>query len=913
LSLPPTDVVLRDGSTVRVRPVRTDDADAVLAFLEAMSPESRRLRFFSAAADLRGAAHSAASVTERRGFGLVATTGDPPSIVAHAAYERIDDDRAEVAFEVADSLRGRGLGTLLMAHLAGAARDQGISSFYADVLPENRRMLEVFQESGFPVELERTREGIGVELPTRLSLEALEAFEERERIAATAAMRHFLEPGSVAVVGASRREGSVGGAVLGSILRSGFGGPVYPVNPRAQIVAGQRAYPSVSDLPEVPELVVVAVPARHVPDVARDCAMRGVSALLVLSAGFAEAGVEGAALQDELVAVCRAAGIRLVGPNCLGLMGRRRPLDATFVPHAAPPGRVALLSQSGGVGLALIEQAAALGLGLSSFVSIGNRPDISANDVLGYWEDDDTTDVVLLYLESFGNPRNFVRLARRLARRKPIVALRAGRSGAGARAAASHTGAVVAASDAGIEALFGQAGIVRADSLGELFDVAALLASRPPPSGRRVAVVTNAGGPAILCADACEAGGLVLPEPSDALRVRLAEHLPAHASTRNPVDMLAAAGAKEFDTVLRTLADSGEVDALVALFTAALSATADEVQEAIDAVAGNLAVPVVSVVFGAGAAQPEGAGAVRFSYPEAAARALSAVARLAEWRRAAPDDPPVFDDARPGEATELLAAAVSEGDRWLSDAEVSRLLEAWGVPLVETVRAATPAEAGRAAATLGGPVALKAVGEGIVHKTDLGAVQTGLEGEEAVRRSAQSMSRRLRRRGLPPGGFVVQRYVTGGVEMLAGITVDPLLGPLLACGAGGTVVELIGDVSVRLAPIGAREAAEMVRSLSTFPLLDGYRGARPADVPALEDLLTRLGALAAAHPEIVELDCNPVMVLERGAVVVDARVRVAPPGPRPLWPALGAEPPSVSSFHGPTRRHGAEAAGTGTP
>jgi acyl-CoA synthetase (NDP forming)/ribosomal protein S18 acetylase RimI-like enzyme len=913
VTLPPTDVVLRDGSTVRVRPVRTDDADAVLAFLEAMSPESRRLRFFSAAADLRGAAHRAASVTERRGFGLVATTGDPPSIVAHAAYERIDDDRAELAFEVADSLRGRGLGTLLMAHLAGAARDQNISSFYADVLPENRRMLEVFQESGFPVELERTREGIGVELTTQLSLEALEAFEERERIAAAAAMRHFLEPESVAVVGASRREGSVGGAVLGSILRSGFAGPVYPVNPRAQIVAGQRAYASVSELPEVPELAVVAVRAESVPDVARDCAMRGVSSLLVLSAGFAEAGAEGAGLQDELVAVCRAAGMRLVGPNCLGLMGRRRPLDATFVPHAAPPGRVALLSQSGGVGLALIEQAAALGLGLSSFVSIGNRPDISANDVLEYWEDDDSTDVVLVYLESFGNPRNFVRIARRLARRKPIVALRAGRSGAGARAAASHTGAVVAASDAGIEALFGQAGIVRADTLGELFDVGALLASQPPPSGRRVGLVTNAGGPAILCADACEAGGLVLPEPSEDLRARLAEHLPAHASTRNPVDMLAAAGPEEFDAVLRTLAGSGEVDALVALFTPALNATADAVQDAIDAVARDVAVPIVSVVFGATDAKEDGGGAAQFSYPEGAARALSAVARLAEWRQAPPDDPPHFGDARPGEATELLAAAVSEGGRWLSDAEVTGLLEAWGVPLVETVRAATPAEAGRAAATFGGPVAVKAVGEGILHKTDLGAVQTGLEGEQAVRRSAQGMSRRLRRRGLPPGGFLVQRYVTGGVEMLAGITVDPLLGPLVACAAGGTVVELIGDVSVRLAPIGSREAAEMVRSLSTFPLLDGYRGARPADVSALEDLLTRLGALAAAHPEIVELDCNPVMVLERGAVVVDARVRVAPPGPRPLWPALGAEPPAVGSFHGPTRRHGAEAARTGTP
>ena len=913
VTLPPADVVLRDGSTVCVRPVRADEADALRAFLEGMSPESLRLRFFTAAADLSGAARWATSVGERRGLGLVATTGDPARIVAHAGYERIDGDRAEVAFEVADSLRGRGLGTILMAHLAGAARDQGISRFTADVLPENRRMLDVFREAGFPAEITRTREGIGVELTTALSLEALERFEERERTAVAAAIRHFLEPASVAVVGASRRDGSVGAAVLESILRSGFDGPVYPVNPHAATVAGLPAHASVADLPEAPELVVVAVRADRVPDVARDCAVREVRALLVLSAGFAEAGPGGTLLQDELVAICRAAGMRLVGPNCLGLMGRRRPLDATFVPHAPPPGRVALLSQSGGVGLALIEQATALGLGLSSFVSIGNRPDISANDVLEYWEDDDSTDVVLVYLESFGNPRNFVRIARRLARRKPIVALRAGRSGAGARAAASHTGAVVAASDAGIEALFGQAGVVRAETLGELFDIGVLLASHEPPAGRRVGIVTNAGGPAILCADACEAGGLVLPEPSAGLRARLADALPDHASTRNPVDMLAAAGPREFDTVLRALADSGEVDALVALFTPALSATAAEVRDAIDAVARQVAVPVASVVFGSEAAERPVGGAALFSYPEGAARALSALGRLAEWRQGRSDDPPAYDDARRGEATELLAAAVSEGERWLSDAEAAGLLDAWGIRLVETVRAASPAEAGRVAATLGGTVALKAVGEGIVHKTDLGAVQIGLEGEEAVRRSAQGMSRRLRRRGLPPRGFLVQRHVSGGIEMLAGITADPLLGPLVACAAGGTVVELLGDVSVRLAPVGPGEAADMIRSLSTFPLLDGYRGARRADVTALEDLVTRLGALAAAHPEVVELDCNPVMVLEHGAVVVDARVRVAPPGPRLPWPALGAEPPTLRSPYGPERRERAEAGPSAEP
>ena len=905
---PQAQVVLRDGSTVCIRQVSAADGDALLAFLEGMSAESRRLRFFTAGADLHAAARWAADAERRDGLGLVATTGDPPVIVAHAACERIDADRAEVAFEVADSLRGRGLGTILMAHLADAARDRGISGFFAEVLPENRRMLEVFRESGFPAEVTRSGDGLAVELTTELSLEALERYEERERGAASAAVRHFLEPASVAVVGASRRLGSVGAAVLESVVRSGFDGPVYPVNPHARKLHGLRAYGSVAELPEPPELAVVAVSAAGVPGVARDCALRGVRALLVLSAGFAEAGVEGAALQDELLAICRASGMRLVGPNCLGVMGMRRPIDATFVPHAAPSGRVALLSQSGGVGLALIEQAAHLGLGLSSFVSIGNRADISANDVLEYWEEDESTDVVLLYLESFGNPRNFVRIARRLARRKPVVALRAGRSGAGGRAAASHTGAVVAASEAGVEALLQQAGVVRADTLGELFDLGALLAAQPLPAGRRVAIVTNAGGPAILCADACEANGLELPELSPPLRRELARGLPPHASTRNPVDMLAAAGPAEFAAAIQALASSGEVDALVAIFTPALAAGGADVRAAVDQATRETEVPVLSVVFRERDGGPGPGGATEFTYPESAARALAGAARLFEWRAGPHEEPERPSGTRPGEANDLLAAATAGGERWLNDRETTQLLEAWRLPLVETERASGPAAAGRAAARLGGPVVLKATGEGIVHRTELGAVQTGLVGEKRVRSAAQSMSRRLRRHGITAQGFLVQREVQpGGVEVLAGVTVDPLLGPLVACAAGGTVVELLGDVAVRLAPVTAGEAAEMLRALATFPLLDGYRGSRPLDVDALEDVIVRLGALAAAHPEVLELDCNPVIVHRRGAVVVDARVRVAPPAPRSAWPALGAEPPRVSSSHGAAGRDQAEA------
>jgi len=893
-----SEVVLRDGSTVHLRDAGPEDRAELRRFLEGLSLEARRLRFFTAAPDLEHAARWAAEASERSAVSVVATFGDPGRIVAHAGFEPVDDGVAEIAFEVAESLRGRGLATILMAQLAARARDRGIGTFVAEVLPDNRRMLDVFRESGFPMEVRRALGDLRIELTTALTREALERYEHRERLAAAAAIRHFLEPASVAVVGASRRPGSVGGQTLRNLLRCGFEGPVYAVNHRARRVQGLVARRSVADLPEVPELVVVATPADDVLTVARDCALKGVKALLVLSGGFAELGAEGERRQNALVATCRAAGMRLVGPNCLGVIGRAGRVNATFAPHAPPPGGVGLLSQSGGVGLALMEQAAALGLGLSSFISIGNRPDVSANDVLEYWQDDPSTDIVLLYLESFGNPRNFARIARRLSAHKPLLAVHAGRSSVGARAAASHTGAAIAGSGAGVDALLEHAGVVRVETLRELFDTAALATAQPLPRGPRVGVVTNAGGPAILCADACEAAGLRVPELSKKLRRKLAGPLPLHAATSNPVDMLAAAGPAEFEEAVTTLAGSGEVDAVIAIFVPALAAGVDEVDDAVADAARDARVPVLIVTFGPQTAEHGESRPPRFTYPENAARALARLARHVEWRNEPRGTLPALKDVRRGEAAGVLAAAVADGGRWLRDEEVRRLLECWGVPMVEQRRARGPAAAGRAAAELGGRVVLKAAGEGIVHKTELGAVELGLVGEQEVARAARRMSRRLRAAGLRAESFVVQRQLGGGVEMLAGISVDPLLGPLVACGAGGTAVEVLGDVAVRLAPITDREAERMLHSLTTFPLLDGYRGTPKADVSALENVLLRLAALADAHPEVAELDCNPVVVAERGATAVDARVRVEPARPGPPWPALGAEPPSVVSTDG---------------
>ncbi len=882
------DVVLRDGSTVHVRPVRRGDEDALGDFLEAMSPEARQMRFFSGAANIKAAARSFSDVDYRDRFGLVATTGEPHAIVAHAVYIRIDSTRAEVAFEVADRLRGGGIATILLAHLAEVANLAGIAFFEATVLRENRRMLQVFRDSGFPTAIRSTEEGLLVELPTAFTEEALASFEERERIAAAAAVAHFLRPSSVAVIGASRRRGTVGGGLLHNLLEGNFAGAVHAVNPSAKRVQGLPAHNSVLDVEGDVELAVVAVAAERVLDVARECADKGVRGLLVVSGGFAETGPDGLRRQKELLGVCRDAGMRLVGPNCLGVLNTDSQLNATFGPRRPPPGNIGLLSQSGAVGLALIEEAEELGIGLSSFVSSGNKADISGNDLLEFWEGDSATDVLLLYLESFGNPRRFARIARRVSASKPIVAVKSGRSSAGARAAASHTGALVGASDVGVGALFRQAGVVQVDTLAELFDVGTLLASQPLPAGRRVGIVTNSGGPAILCADTCQAGGLEVVELSPATRKALASRLSPSAATANPVDMLAAAGPPDYERTISALAESGEVDAIIAIFTPALEAAAEDVEKTVSRCASSLEgrLPILMALLPGTAPRPSEPGPPRYAFGEDAARALAAAAHYADWRRAPRGLEAHFDDLHREEAARVVREALAAGAGWLAPEAVAELFSCYGLPMVESASAASPHEAGVVAGRMGGMLALKAISPSVLHKTEAGAVRLGLSGEEEVRAAAEMMSSGLEQSGHHVDGFVLQRQVAGGVEMLAGVTSDPLFGPLIVCGAGGTAVELVHDVAVRITPLTDLDAAEMIRALRTFPLLDGYRGAQAADVPALEQLLLRLSALVEAHSEIAELDCNPVLVGPDGAAIVDARVRLAPVPPRRPWPAL---------------------------
>jgi len=725
-------------------------------------------------------------------------------------------------------------------------------------------------------------------MPTSLSSEALERFERREQVAATAAMHTFFAPRSVAVIGASRRRGTVAGELFHNLLAAGFNGPVYPVNPNAPVVQSVLAYKSVLDVPGPVDLAVLVVPAPCVVQAARQCATKGVRAIVVISAGFAETGPEGGERQRELLAVCRAAGMRLIGPNCLGILNTDPEvrLDATFGPVVPLPGRVGFLSQSGALGLAIIDYANALGLGLSSFVSVGNKADISGNDLLHFWEQDDRTGLVLLYLESFGNPRKFARIARRVARTKPVLAVKSGRSAAGARATSSHTGALLAASDVTVAALFHQAGVIRTDTLAELFDVASLFANQPTPGGRRVGIVTNAGGPGIMCADACEAGGLEVVQLSDQLRARLAEGLPAEAALANPVDMLASAPPEHYRRTVELVACSGEVDAVIVIFIPPLRTDPAEVARAVrDATAAAGPVPVLSVVMSAHELPREADGAgprvPRYRFPEDAARALVRAVDYGSWRQRPEGHVPELPEVRRDEAAALLAAALAAGPqpRWLAPEEVAKLLDCYGLPMAPWRLTGSPEEASAAAVELGGPVALKAVGPRLVHKTEAHAVQLGLSGAKQVRSAATKMAEAVTAEGYTVDGFLVQRMVGDGVELLVGVVHDASFGPVIACGAGGVAVELLKDVAVRITPLTDLDAAEMVRSLATFPLLDGYRGSPKADVAALEDLLLRVSALVEAHPEIAELDCNPVKALPDGAVIVDARVRVEAASP----------------------------------
>jgi acetyl coenzyme A synthetase (ADP forming)-like protein len=875
-----TDVVLRDGSLVHVRPVLLEDRALLISFIEGLSPETFYLRFLHLMKPEQAVKEMLPSPERYALLGM-----REEMVIGHAVYANTVPGKADAAVVVADAYQGRGLGTILLGQLTQAAISAGISELEAHVAPENAPMLQVLRELGFPTILKSKPGLIHVTFPASLLPKALARFEQREAVAAVAAMEKFFQPRGIAVIGASRERGSISSELFHNILEAGFQGPVYPVNAKTDVVQSVAAYRSILDCPGPVDLAFLVVPAPAVLSVTRECAQKGVDALVVISAGFAEMNEAGSHLQQELVEICREAGIRLIGPNCMGIINTdpQVSLNGQFSPYEPIPGKIGFLSQSGALGIAIIDYASRLGLGMSTFVSVGNKADISGNDLVQYWESDDNTNLILLYLESFGNPRKFARIARRVSRKKPVIAVKGGRSAAGFRATQSHTGALVATSDVTVDALFRQAGVIRTDVLAEMFDVAALLTTQPVPNGDQVAIITNAGGAGILAADACEDLGLQVPELASDTQVELKSFLSPAAGVRNPVDMVASASAADFARAIRVVAGDPHIDALIVIFIPPMALRPEQVAGEILKAARELdgRIPILST-FMASHGSPEilsdGENRIpSYPFPEAAARALARAVQYGKWLAVPEGNTPDFPNIRREAAAAIVAHALRDGGGWLNPEEIENLLDCYGISLVRTLRAATPKEAGLAAQELGGKVALKAIAPGLVHKTEAGAVRLDLAGKGETEEAAKAMLEKLGSAGLEGTGFIVQPIVGSGIEMLVGVTHDPVFGPIVVCGAGGVLVELLKDVVARITPLTDQDASEMVRSLKTFPLLNGYRGGPRYDVTALEQLILRVGTLVEDIQEIGELDLNPVIVLPEGQGVslVDARVRVA--------------------------------------
>ena len=886
-------LILRDGTTATIRLAQSEDREATAKFFAALSNNSKVQRFFSSAEPASKLIDSFCDNSNPRArltLVVIRLIGDISQIIASGSYIARDETTAEIAMAVHDDFQGKGIGTLLLERLALLAVRHGLRRFWAITRGENQPMLEVFRNSGFDCRSKVDNGYVEIDLSVIPSESSVTRSEMRDRVSTTASIRPFFQPCSVAVVGASRNPRNIGTRILQAILDARFQGQVYPVNPNADSVATLRAYPTVRDLPETPDLVVVAVPPDVVLSVIDDCGARGVRAVVVITAGFAEIGAEGRKLQQILVEKVRGYGMRMVGPNCMGLLNADSAvrLNASFSPIFPVSGRISFSSQSGALGLAILTLARERGLGLAKFVSVGNKADVSGNDLLQYWEEDGQTDVILLYLESFGNPRRFARIAKRVGRHKPIIAIKAGRTAAGHRAASSHT-AALAASDIAVEALFHQTGVLRAETLDEMFDLAASLSNQPLPKGRQVAILTNAGGLGILCADTCEANGLIVKELRDSTKTLLQQFLPITASVRNPVDMIASATAEEFHKAVQILLAADEVQSLIILTIDValvdMTAIAIGIGAGVSAgrARGGAAKPVLTCIIESGNARKpiisNDEQLPNYAFPENAARVLSKIANYSEWRQQPEGVFPDFDDIQPRVAGELCSRAVQQrGAGWLSSEEVRGVLAAFALPLPPGGVCRSADDAALMASKIGFPVAVKLASSKIVHKTEIGGVQLNLQNDEAVRQAFMAIHDRLAGENKLDcmDGVLVQSMISGGVELMIGITQDPSFGPLIGFGLGGIHVEILKDVCFRITPITDFDAKDMVRSIRGYRLLEGYRGHPPADIPAIEELLLRVARLVEEVPNISELDLNPVMALPpgQGCLILDARIGV---------------------------------------
>lgn len=881
-------VILRDGKSLKVRPISPDDREKLRDFFYRLSPQTCYFRFGYMKTHITDKELSYfTDVNPPDMFAYVAIMGEGKDerIVAVARWFLIPAGRAaEIAFVVEDDIQVRGIGTALLERLAETALKYKIKRFVARVLPENTRMLEVFEESGFLIK-KRINEG-AYELI--FDLEEQEEYSKRqayrEHIARSAGVRRILYPKSIAVIGASRNAESVGGKVFRNLLQGGFSGTIFPVNPSAPSIGGVLCYSSVSDIPADVDLAVVVVPAASVLEVIDQCAKKGVPGTVIISSGFGETGLAGKERQRLLREKILAYGMRCIGPNCLGVMNTdpQVGLNATFSPIVPPRGNLSIGSHSGALGLALLDYASSNNLGVAHFASIGNRIDISSNDLLEFWEDDENTKVMLLYLETFGNPRKFSRIARHVSRKKPIIAVKSGRSEVGGRAASSHTGAL-AASDVAVDALFRQAGVIRVDTIEEMFNVAKGLAHQPLPGGPKVAILTNAGGPGVLAADAAIGWGLTVPALSAETQKKLAAFLPEEAALTNPVDMIASAQGSHYGKALKALLEDPDINAVIIINIPIVSPNevAVNIRETMSGYEGQktvLACFMMSEAQHVDLHYAHNKLVPIYTFPEAAVQALSYAYHYSQYRGREEGHVPVFSDIDEDRARKYLEStgvSTAEGGLLPPDASIG-LLREYGIPVADTRVAYTAEEASKMARDIGFPVVMKVRSRRISHKTDVGGIALELQNDDDVKHAFNAMKARFDAgiSGTETEGFVLQPMLKGGQEVIIGMSQDPVFGPLVMVGMGGVHVELIKDVAFSLHPLTDTDPDNLLRQLKSLPLLTGWRGSPAKDIEALKEVLLRFSALVEDFDDIEEIEINPLMVFNRGngCTVADARV-----------------------------------------
>jgi acetate---CoA ligase (ADP-forming) len=887
------EAILRDGRSIYIRALRNDDRQCLLDLFNRLSPRSVYFRFFRFKQWLTEAELTQFTDLDfDKNAALIAAfrEGEREHILGVGRYSALPvkngPRQAEVALAVADAFQGKGAGTLILEHLAVIARHNGIVEFRADVLEENERMIDVFTCLGFQVERSLESGVIHFSFPTHLTEEFVAAQMRRERMATAESVRSFLKPRAIAIVGASRKHGTIGAALLASLKRCQFRGMLYPVNPGATEIEGIPTFPTVSAIQAPVDMALIAVPAAAVEDAIRDCARASVRSVVVISAGFGEVSPEGRETEKLLRQLARSSGMRMVGPNCMGVINTAPDIsmNANFAPVWPPAGTIGLLSQSGALGYGILYLTPDLNIGISTFVSVGNKADISVNDLLCYWAEDPATQVIMLYLESFDQAGKFARMAPEIARQKPIVAVKSGRSAAGTRAALSHS-AALASSDVAVDALFQQSGIIRAGTVEQLLDITRFLSSQPLPPGKRVGAITNAGGPGILLADACEIHGLVLPEYAPATKEALRKFLPMQAGLANPIDMIASATPEQYARAIEIAAADPNVDSLILIYLPPRLHPPEEmvraIKEAVERVPAEK--PVLGVFMSARGVPPVVCEGPRgriplYGFPENAAVALSAAYRYSSWRKRPRGAILALETQAKHEIRAVIdrVRTASSGPAWLEPTDLARILRAAGIEFAASEEVSLK-EAPAVADRMGYPLVAKVQAEGVIHKSDVGGVMLGLKSRVEVVAAVTAMKERMKSIGVALERVLLQREIRGGIEAIAGVTVDPNFGPMLVCGLGGVLVEVIKDVVFRMPPVSDLDAADMIGKLRAGLLLDGYRGAPAGDRDAFAAVLRKISALIEIIPELQDLDLNPIKLLEpgKGAVVVDGRMRIA--------------------------------------